>query len=139
MSMWTYINGTVSVSVPGRSQEECDHILKSIIEHLPVVTGSERDMEIFVNQSNRKNTACCSDEFGYQIYNNEYILTCNAELRDREYYKTLKELSKWLCRLAKRVMVDGILLKLNDWNRHYVIDDSTPYELMYYSENQPVC
>ena len=43
MSWWTYINGTITVSPMGRTQAEKRYILETVLDHLPLVTGSERD------------------------------------------------------------------------------------------------
>ena len=49
MSNWTYVSGTIKVDVMGRTQEEAEYILKTVIRHLPIVTGSETDMKIYIN------------------------------------------------------------------------------------------
>lgn len=50
MSSWTYVHGTIVVSPLGRTQHEKRYILETVLDHLPVVTGSERDMEVYVIQ-----------------------------------------------------------------------------------------
>lgn len=50
MSSWTYVHGTIVASPPGRTQHEKRYILETVLDHLPVVTGSERDMEVYVIQ-----------------------------------------------------------------------------------------
>ena len=51
MSRWTYIDGVVKVSVfPGRTRAECRYILDTVLDHLPKVTGEERDMKIYAVQ-----------------------------------------------------------------------------------------
>ena len=50
MSLWTYIHGSIYVDVPGRSQPEMQYIVSTILEHLPRVTGSEGDMEVYLQQ-----------------------------------------------------------------------------------------
>lgn len=54
MSYWTYVNGTVIVSPMGRTQAEKRYILDTVLSHLPRVTGSEGDMNVYVIQSNSK-------------------------------------------------------------------------------------
>ncbi len=46
MSWWTYVNGTV-VHPMGRTQTEKRYILDTVLAHLPLVTGSEEDMNIY--------------------------------------------------------------------------------------------
>ena len=63
MSYWTYINGVIDVSPWGRSQAEKRYILDTVLSHLPKVTGSERDMNIYVIQKSGFNESSSHDEF----------------------------------------------------------------------------
>ena len=47
VSFWTYVNGTITVSPMGRTQAEKRYILDTVLEHLPLVTGSEGDMDTY--------------------------------------------------------------------------------------------
>ena len=69
MSFWTYLHGTITVSPMGRTQAEKRYILETILNHLPNVTGSERDMQVYIVQKNEKNSSCSCEEFGYQTNN----------------------------------------------------------------------
>lgn len=139
MSFWTYINGTVTVRPLGRTQEEKEYILKSVLNHLPLVTGSERDMYVYVIQKNGDSSSSSCDEFG-EVTNNlvdnygnrsrkrgwlrtqdEYILVVNGSLRDRIFDQTYKEFQKWLCRLAKRVGVEDVLVEIKGWKQSALI------------------
>lgn len=44
MSEWTYCEGYIEVTPFGRTQEEKEFILKTILNHLPIVDGSEEPM-----------------------------------------------------------------------------------------------
>ena len=139
MSWWTYINGTITVSPMGRTQAEKRYILDTVLDHLPIVSGSERDMEVYVIQKRGYNSSSSCDEFG-QITNNltdhcgyktrkrgwlqtqdEYVLFVNGELRDREFKETYREFQKWLCRLAKRVGIVDVLVEIKDFNHNEII------------------
>ena len=50
MSYWTYITGVIEVCPMGRTQPEKRYILDTVLEHLPKVTGSERNMSIHIVQ-----------------------------------------------------------------------------------------
>ena len=135
MSMWTYINGTITVSPMGRTQAEKRYILDTVLKHLPVVTGSERDMNVYVIQKNGYNSSSSCDEFGYSTNNltdshgsksqrygylriqDEYILVVNGSFRDREFEQTLQEFNKWICRLAKRISVEDVLVEIKGYER----------------------
>lgn len=137
MSSWTYINGVIDVDMVGRTQPEKRYILDTVLEHLPKVTGSNGNMNIYVIQKLGRNSGCSHDEFGrysnlgngndswYRAHpsfesQSEYILVVNGRLRDRTFKQTFKELSKWLCRLAKRVDINDVLVKLEEYDRSYL-------------------
>lgn len=141
MSFWTYINGNIIVSPLGRTQAEKRYILDTVLSHLPVVSGSEGDMDVYVIQKNGYNYSSSCDEFG-EVTNNlvdrygrksrkrgwlkiqdEYILVVNAALRDREFEDTYREFMKWLCRLAKRVMVNEVLVSVKGYGISTIIQD----------------
>lgn len=103
MSSWTYITGTITVSPIGRTQAEKRYILDTVLAHLPIVSGSEKDMDVYVIQKNGYNGSSSCDEFGERTNNlvdwygnrtrsrgmlrtqDEYILVVDAALRDREF------------------------------------------------------
>lgn len=143
MSYWTHITGAVEVSVPGRTQAEIDYILRTILDHLPRVTGSEGDMEVHINRYDGTNSSMSCDE--YQMHTNNlddwhgcgkshrgwlntqdnYTLTLHADLRDRNLKQTVREFMKWLCRLSKRLLVESVLVRIDDgWNKSLLINES---------------
>lgn len=134
MSSWTYVNGTIVVSPMGRTQAEKRYILETVLDHLPFVTGSERDMNVYIIQKNGYNGSSSHTEFGvYGGYlgwpkknqsletQDEYILVVNGAFRDREFEQTYREFQKWLCRLAKRVCVEDVLVEIKGWQRSSII------------------
>ena len=141
MSLWTYITGVITVDPMGRTQPEKRYILDTILEHLPRVTGSEQDMHVYVTQKNGYNSSCSHNEFDEWIpwkrneTQTKYLITVNASLRDREFSQTLRELNKWLNRLAKRAGIEEILVKLNGYDRGHgwkeiLISNAKPYQEM---------
>lgn len=132
MSYWTYINGTIVVQPMGRTQAEKRYILETVLDHLPFVTGSEGDMNIYIIQKNGYNSSSSHTEFGewggYRKWKtlstevqDEYILVVNGSLRDREFKQTYKEFQKWLCRLAKRVDVGNVLVEISGYEKSAII------------------
>jgi len=154
MSMWTYVNGTITVEPMGRTQAEKRYILDTVLNHLPLVTGSEKDMDVYIIQKNGTNSSCSCDEYGEQTNNlinrydchdyrtgwlrtqSEYILVVNGSFRDREFNETFREFMKWLCRLAKRVLVTNILVKIQGYGKEFVINDECNYNSPYHSMNE---
>jgi len=150
MSSWTYINGSITVHPMGRTQAEKRYILETVLNHLPLVTGSERDMDVYIIQKNGTNSSSSCDEYG-QTSNNlinsygchdkngwldvqeEYILVVNGSLRDRHFDETFREFMKWLCRLSKRVWVKDVLVRINGYDKQYTINEfsyPSPYSTM---------
>lgn len=139
MSNWSYIQGTITASPIGRTQAQKRYILDTVLAHLPIVSGSERDMNVYVIQKNGHNSSCSCDEFGERTNNltdwygdrtrsrgmlytqDEYILVVDAALRDREFDQTYREFIKWLVRLGKRVGIDDILVKISGYNKSTII------------------
>ena len=149
MSWWTHIKGVVEVDVGGRTQAEVRYVLESVLDHLPRVTGSEGDMNVYVAQELGDNYSSSCDEFGMRTNNlkdcygdktykhgflslqSKYMLTIDADLRDRGFVQTKREFLKWLCRLSSRVQVCSVVVKLWAWGRSMVISDARPFEEMY--------
>ena len=153
MSYWTYITGTITVSPIGRTQAQKRYILDTVLAHLPIVSGSERDMNVYVIQKNGHNSSSSCDEFGERTNNltnrygnrtrnrgmlrtqDEYILVVDAALRDREFNQTYREFMKWLVRLGKRVMIDHILVKISGYDKTTVIKDRSVQNEKYSWQN----
>lgn len=144
MSYWTYIRGVIDVEPTGRTQPEKRYILDTILEHLPEVTGSEQNMHVNVIQKDGFNCSSNCNEFGewipgrnYQI-SGTYHIIIDGDLRDRTFEETLRELSKWLNRLAKRAGISDICIKLTGYKATsstyepttLVISDPKPYKQM---------
>lgn len=140
MSMWTYAQGLIELGVPGRTQAEKDYILQTVIDHLPKVTGSEGDMDIHIVRAYGHNMWSNRDEldnlaWGFKTQS-RYFLVLDGHLRDRRYEETFKELNKFLNRLAKRLNVHSVYVRLNDYGRSYIFTNKNDcYENMFDNEN----
>lgn len=132
MSYWTEVNGTITVAPMGRTQAEKRYILETVLDHLPRVTGSEGDMDVYVIQKNGFDCGSSHTEFGeWGGYKNwktlstemqsEYILVVNAALRDREFEQTYREFMKWLVRLCKRVGCEDVLVEVKGYDKSTII------------------
>ena len=118
MSNWTYVNGTIEVSTLGRTQEEIEYILKTVLRHLPKVTGSEQDMHTYLIKKEGYNSSSSHDEFEHWVKDfdiqDNYIIVVDGSLRDRTLNETHKEFQKWICRLAKRVLVENVIVEIKE-------------------------
>lgn len=140
MSQWSYVRGTVIVSPMGRTQPEKRYILDTVLDHLPMVTGSEGDMDVYVIQKNGHDSSCSCDEFGMNTNNlesiyggksnmgwlnvqSQYILVVDGSLRDRTFEETKRGFVKWLCRLAKRVTVEKALVTVESLDGRMLIQE----------------
>lgn len=123
MSCWTYVSGMIVVSPMGRTQAEKRYILETVLDHLPLVTGSEGNMDVYIVQKNGHDESSSHTEFGmWGGYRNwktlstdiqsKYILVVDGNLRDRMFDQTFREFQKWLCRLAKRVWVEDVMVEV---------------------------
>ena len=134
MSYWTYVSGTVKVTPMGRTQAEKRYILETVLDHLPRVTGSERDMNVYIIQPKGHNSSSSHTEFGmYGGYikwdesnlslqvQDDYILVVDGSLRDRDFDQTFREFQKWLCRLAKRVHIDDVLVEVKGYGESAIV------------------
>ena len=148
MSYWTYINGVITVSPMGRTQAEKRYVLETVLDHLPIVTGSERNMDVYIVQKNGGSSISSCDEFGLRTNNltdrygyktsdgwlrcqDEYLLVVNGSLRDSEFERTVKEFNKFLCRLSKRVMIEDILVRVKGYGKEALFKNIEPYEEMF--------
>lgn len=132
MSYWTYVNGNITVSPMGRTQAEKKYILETVLDHLPFVTGSERNMNVYIIQKEGYNSSSSHTEFGeWGGYKNwktlstevqdEYILVVDGSFRDRMFEQTYKEFQKWICRLAKRIDINDVLVEIKGYEKTALI------------------
>ena len=134
MSYWTHINGTIEVSPMGRTQAETRYILETVLDHLPRVTGSEANMDIYIIQEKGCNVSSSHTEFGvwggflgWDEKNlsletqSKYVLVVKGALRDRMFEQTYREFQNWLCRLAKRIRVFNVMVEIKSYNRTAMI------------------
>lgn len=150
MSWWSYINGAITVAPMGRTQAEKRYVLDSCLSHLPRVTGSEGDMNVYVIQKNGHNLSSSHDEFGKRTNNlttyhgdksrdrgmlnrqTEYILVVDGALRDREFDETFREFMKWIVRLGKRISIENVFVEIKDYEKSTTIKN-TPFQKEEYS------
>ena len=149
MSHWTHVRGLVAVSSRGRTQPECRYVLETVLDHLPLVTGSEGDMDVHIVQAAGHSMSSNLNEFderseairkrpwwiddGQGRIQDHYFLVLEGDLRDREFEETKREMLKWLTRLSKRLLVDSVLVVVNGDYRSgpLLINNSEAFEDMY--------
>lgn len=140
MSSWTHVLGIARVWAEGESQHQVEYNLKSVIAHLPVVSGSERNMDISIKQISGSSVSSNTDEFGHfsNLGNNghgglfwyqpEYTVTFVGDLRDRHFQQTYREFVNMLVRFSKRIAVDNVLVDIwEDYGKRSIIMSSPEY------------
>lgn len=118
MSKWTHIIGTIEIDVPGNAQYECEYNLQSVLNHLPIVYGSEENMYISaIKKPGYTTVSSNTDEFDnfsnlakngkgkWFEYQTRYLLILNGDLRDTTFETTYRSLVKCLCKIAKNFFV----------------------------------
>ena len=141
MSQWAYIRGVITVSPMGRTQPEKRYILDTVLSHLPRVTGSEGDMNVYVIQKSGHNVSQTCDEFyqhtdnladrygknrrGFLRMQSQYLLVVEGSLRDRDLRETYPAFLKWLCRLAKRIRIYDVLAEVSSDDGAQLIKESS--------------
>ena len=142
MSWWTSVHGIVTVEVPGNDQRVKDFIVGEVVDHLPRVTGSEGDMHIEIVRRDGFNGSSTGDGFGMasnlgrrgRWFDTQdcYDLVLDGALRDRRREQTLREFSAFMSRLASRLRIGNILVRVSncyDWE--HVFSDAAPWRRMY--------
>ena len=140
MSNWTHINGLVKVNSCKDTQADIDYAVAKAIERLPKVTGSEMDMTVTIVPVDDVTVTTWDDETDEEVQlKQEFYLVLRGELRDRVFNETLHELNKFMNRLAKRIWVREALIKINTWNKEYIINDSKFYDsLAFYDYDESI-
>ena len=149
MSYWTYVHGAIEVKPFGRTQHEMEYVLKTILDHLPHVTGSEGGMNVYVVPMAGHSSSCTYDEFGvHGMYSSRgdyhgwirqqsrYKLVVDGSLRDRRFEQTLCEFIKWITRLAKRCVVQDVLVRIEGYDKKFVLDDDERFYEMFEWDDQ---
>ena len=154
MSWWTQVLGVIEVIAPGRTQAECRYLVDTVLDHMPLVTGSEGCTHAQAIQRDGYNSSSSHDEFcmktnnltdyygdksrrrGFLQTQTNYLIVIDGSLRDRMFNETKHELMKWLCRLAKRLIVHNISITLAGDTGHLVITDPEPYFEMYECDDE---
>lgn len=133
--MWTYVQGLIKLGAPGRTQAEKDYIFANGNQ-----SSSKGDMDIHIVRAYGHNMWSNRDEFhnlarGFKTQS-RYFLVLDGHLRDRRYEETFKELNKFLNRLAKRLNVHLVYVRLNDYDRYYTFTNKNDcYENMFDDEH----
>lgn len=149
MSIWDYVYGTITVAPIGRSQEEKDYVLKTILNHLPIKDYADGHMNVYMNVKNGYDSSSSHNELGQCCYyqqdryngssyqmQEEYLLTVDGAFRYETFDDTYRFFIKWLTRLAKRVSIYNILIQVQGY-RHNIEKDTYTFEGKVINDYEP--
>lgn len=122
MSFWTRVRGLIEVRVPGRTQPECDYVVQTVVNHLPLITGSEGPVFVHAVKRSGYSSSSNTDEYlqfsnlltdeygvpnkyGWLRLQDSYMLVLEGSLRDRLFAQTARETVKFLDRLSRTLEV----------------------------------
>lgn len=167
MSAWSYITGTVTLNLMGLSTAHNEYMLKEVLSHLPDVNPtkwSEHHFDLFINKPMFCSSSSSHDDFmisaHYPDYNIEnmnrfstpnyayhdkwierndtFIITINGIFRDCYFEECLKSFNKWLNRLAKRLWVTDVVVRVSgysnsnkEFKQTFISSDTSFYSDMY--------
>lgn len=141
MSCWTYIVGVIHIDTYEEVDDIKGYVEKSLLS-APKITGSERDVSVFVNPVAGHNiyTSCdcarceyretlhhsdagfwCEAPEGYRCPSNEYqtcaVITVQGSLRNRLRKQTRKEWNKFHQYIAKTLgwQINEAICRVDGW------------------------
>jgi len=130
VSSWTYVRGMISVDPIGETTAEKVFVVQTVLDHLPTVTGSEKNLFVYVTPSVYYGLSCREDSgYGYRSRRvaPHFLIIVEGDLRDREFNQTKAEVMRWICRLGKRLFITDICLTVRDQcGRKVVLTDERP-------------
>lgn len=131
MSHWTYVNGTINVSLPfvtystSRVREYIEWSISKVRHYGHDITGSEGPVKFFVNAGGHPDSFSSETGDGWE----RGYITVMGSLRDREDSQTVSETEQFLRRLAHFLDIDDVNIKVaGDTVKEF---DASPYAGLY--------
>lgn len=129
MSLWTHVTGAIYVNMYSQSNEQTLNHARHMLANAPKVTGSEGDMQTYVNILNGYSYV----EFDNGIkrkWQTGVIISLVGDLRDRTIEKTNQELKTFLDYIKdNQCFMRSLSVSVTDNSTTYTYDN--PYELRY--------
>lgn len=119
MSRWTYVYGMIAVDTFSRSDAETLYITHTVVNHLPIVDGSEGGLHYYINLYDGLKDFANFDEFGRHTnikdvceWQTKAVITITGSLRDMGIHETTKQVVRMLSRLSSRLWVRCCILSI---------------------------
>lgn len=138
MSEWTHVYGVIEVDTLLRTTEESIYWTKTIVNHLPKITGTEllygvRQLPCYFSLVEGMNCSSSEDELyiprnlskeGLFEFQTKVLITIGGSCRNRKFSQTLKEVVKMLSKLGERIMVNQCFVRVqDDYGKKVIIDN----------------
>lgn len=146
MSYWTYVTGVIEIDSYAATNPMADYITRTVLAHLPKVSGSEGYMKCYVIVPDGHNVSSSHNElmepvsFGLRnVFETQTkrLIVLDGNLRDRFFEETFSELNKFLNRLSKRLSIYNVCVQLTGFDskhgkhRCYIFNDQDSYSDMF--------
>jgi len=127
MSKWTYVRGMIKVDTYADSDAAAMFMAQTVVNHLPRITGSESDAQLYCIRPNGHTGSSNVDEFNQSsnLYTDSYfksfetqpavIIVLDGSLRDRTFNETLQETTAMLTRLSSRLHIEACVVSVADY------------------------
>lgn len=119
MSMWTNVYGAIKVYCTEPNFEELQ--IKTVIESLPEITGSEENAEIKYIRLDQIADSYYIDGNRIKEYP-YYMVVISGALRDKYAEETITEVKDFLTILGQRISIIGGFVKISDYSEKVILD-----------------
>lgn len=116
MSRWTHITGTIKVDTLSQiKREDFQRWLESRVALLPKITGSERDVDIWIKEKPGYNLSTWENDTKIE-YQTNAVITIDGDLRDRSQEEVIKELNELFETITRNLhwMIDQYTILIDD-------------------------
>ena len=114
--MWTHVTGCIYVDTM-QCRKDIKKYIKKILKDAPLITGSERNADIFINPLSGYNTSVFNGD-NIEDFQTCAGITIVADLRDREIKETREEVSSFLDFIKDNFLIINMGLNLTDGNKN---------------------
>lgn len=114
MSMWTHVTGCIYVDTM-QDRKDIKKYIKKILKDAPLITGSEKNADIFINPLSGYNTSVFNGD-NIEDFQTCAAITIVADLRDREMEKTQEEIVGFTDFIRDKFLIIDTSLRLTDGN-----------------------
>ena len=114
MSMWTHVTGCIYVDTM-QDRKDIKKYIKEILKDAPLITGSEKNADIFINPLSGYNTSVFNGD-NIEDFQTCATITIVADLRDREMEKTQEEIVGFTDFIRDKFLIIDTSLRLTDGN-----------------------